>query len=547
MEPLDISSLIYTAGGLGLFLLGMTVMTDALRQLAGASIRGALARFTRSPLTGVLTGATSTALLQSSSATTVAAVGFVGAGLMGFESALGIVFGANLGTTVTGWLVMLVGFKLDLLDLMLPCVFVGMLVKLLTSGRSASAGLALTGFGVLFVGIDQMQTGMSSLQGMFGALDLTSDGWLDRIPLVLLGLVFSAVTQSSSAGVAAVLTAMHAEAISLTEGLALVIGMNIGTTVTAVLATIGGSPASRRTGASHFVYNVLTAVAAFVLVTPYVRLIEDIAPTTLVDDPQLVLVAFHTGFNLLGVIAVLPFTRQFAVLMTLLVPEPSASYARGLDRSLLREPVVALDALSGTLSEILRALLWQTRWLLTGQANPGAGDLTRIRQALDEATDYANTIALDTEHAQWRRLVDAFHVLDHLRRLHARCEEDAARADRARRTPLLAESHRALVESVERVEAALEESLPGEARKRAREHAEAIAGRAPEDRAAILRDVAQDALSVEEATSALQSLRWLRRVAHHIAQITVHLEQIHDGAGRESERSAPPVPTSQLD
>jgi phosphate:Na+ symporter len=178
-----------------------------------------------------------------------------------------------------------------------------------------------------------MQTGMSNLQGMFGALDLTSDGWLDRIPLVLLGLVFTAVTQSSSAGVAAVLTAMHAEAVSLTEGLALVIGMNIGTTVTAVLATIGGSPASRRTGASHFVYNVLTAVAAFFLVTPYVRLIEDFAPTTLVDDPQLVLVVFHTGFNLLGVMAVLPFTRQFAVLMTHLVPEPSASYARGLVRS----------------------------------------------------------------------------------------------------------------------------------------------------------------------------------------------------------------------
>jgi len=161
MPDVDVTSLLQTLGGLGLFLFGMVVMTDALRVLAGASIRDALMRFTRSPLSGAITGAASTAILQSSSATTVAAVGFVGAGLMGFNSALGIVFGANVGTTLTGWIVMGLGFKLDLGALMLPIVLVGTLLRLFGRGRIANAGLAAAGFGVIFVGIEQMQLGMA--------------------------------------------------------------------------------------------------------------------------------------------------------------------------------------------------------------------------------------------------------------------------------------------------------------------------------------------------------------------------------------------------
>ena len=117
-------------GGLGIFLLGMIVLTDGLHALAGNAMRNALMKFTRSPLTGAITGATTTAILQSSSATTVAAVGFVGAGLMSFSASLGIIFGANIGTTITGWLVVLLGFKLKLGTIILPVIFVGAILKL---------------------------------------------------------------------------------------------------------------------------------------------------------------------------------------------------------------------------------------------------------------------------------------------------------------------------------------------------------------------------------------------------------------------------------
>ena len=138
MENLTVLTIITTSGGLGLFLLGMLIMTEGLRSLAGESIRNALMSFTKSPYSGAATGAISTALLQSSSATTVAAVGFVGAGLMTFSGALGIIFGANIGTTITGWMVALLGFKLNLGTVILPFILVGVILKLFFRDKIAS-------------------------------------------------------------------------------------------------------------------------------------------------------------------------------------------------------------------------------------------------------------------------------------------------------------------------------------------------------------------------------------------------------------------------
>ncbi|MCG8325163.1 MAG: Na/Pi symporter, partial [Thiotrichales bacterium] len=142
-----------TLGGLGLFLLGMIIMTGSIRELAGSSLRRFLLKFTKTPVSGVLTGTVSTAILQSSSATTVASVGFVAAGILTFSQALGIIFGANIGTTVTGWMVALLGFKLKLGEIVLPLILIGAALKLFGKGKAGSAGLALAGFGLIFVGI----------------------------------------------------------------------------------------------------------------------------------------------------------------------------------------------------------------------------------------------------------------------------------------------------------------------------------------------------------------------------------------------------------
>ena len=151
-------------GGVGLFLLGMLVLTDGLQRLAGPALRRGLARFTSSPASGAAAGAVATALIQSSSATTVATIGFVGAGLLTFSQALGIIFGANIGTTITGWLVAVLGFKLDLGLIVLPLVFLGVLLKIFGRGRMQHLGWALAGFSLLFIGIDAMQQGLGPLR-----------------------------------------------------------------------------------------------------------------------------------------------------------------------------------------------------------------------------------------------------------------------------------------------------------------------------------------------------------------------------------------------
>ncbi len=243
-----LSGVIQAAGGLGLFLMGMSVMTEGLRALADEKLRSLLSRSTKSLGLAVCTGAFATAMVQSSSATTVAAVGFVHAGLLTFSQSLGIIFGANIGTTITGWMIALVGFKLQLGEIMLPIILVGALLRLSGSGRLKSAGTALAGFGLIFVGITALQNGMSEFQGLVTPDSFPPDTWLGRLLLILIGIVITVITQSSSAGVAAAITAISTGTITLHQGAAMVIGMNVGTTVTAAMATIGGNIQARRTG-----------------------------------------------------------------------------------------------------------------------------------------------------------------------------------------------------------------------------------------------------------------------------------------------------------
>ena len=330
--------IVQALGGLGLFLLGMIIMTDSLRNLAGDAMRKLLLRFTHTPLSGAITGTIATAILQSSSATTVAAVGMVGAGLMGFAEALGIIFGANIGTTIKGWFVVLLGFKLQIGLMLMPLILVGALLRLFAKDRWASIGMAIAGFGLVFVGIYLIQQGMTDVQKFVTPENFPDDTFVGRIQLLLLGILFSAVTQSSSAGVAVTLTALFSGAINFPQGAALVIGMDVGTTVTAALATIGGTVGSRRTGLSHVIYNCFTGIGALFLITPYVLLWQWLGPDILKNNAEIVLIAFHTSFNVLGVIIVLPLTRQFACLIKRLIPNTEPAYTDSLDKTLLHDP-----------------------------------------------------------------------------------------------------------------------------------------------------------------------------------------------------------------
>ena len=224
-------------------------------------------------------------------------MGFVAAGLLTFPQALGIVFGANLGTTVTGWMVALFGFKLKIGAAALPVIFLGAMLRMFGRGRWQSLGRALAGFGVIFLGIGFMQDGMQGFTDTVTPDHFPPDTLGGRLLLLGLGILITLVTQSSSAGVAIAMTALSVGAINFPQAAAMVIGMDVGTTITAVVAALGSSQAARRTGFSHTIFNIFTALAALLLLDPYVWALGAAWPHAITASPELALVGFHTLFN----------------------------------------------------------------------------------------------------------------------------------------------------------------------------------------------------------------------------------------------------------
>ncbi len=502
----------------------MVVLTEGLRALAGDAMRSALMRFTHSPLSGAITGATTTAILQSSSATTVAAVGFVGAGLLSFSESLGIIFGANIGTTLKGWLVALLGFKLNLGTVVLPLILVGAIMRLFARGRAAQIGYAMAGFGLIFVGITTMQHGMAGMEGIITPEHLPEDTLGGRLLLVLMGVVFTALTQSSSAGVATALTALYAGAISFPQAAALVIGMDVGTTITAAMASIGGSVGARRTGLSHVIYNCLTGTGALLFLTPYMWLWERLAPGALLANAEIALVGFHTSFNLLGVVLVLPFTYRFARLVQRLVPESGEGYTDNLDRTLLAEPPMALNAVQESLLRQLKALLNHSGAILGVLPPGGRADLNALQAALDETQGYVDRIHLQqADGEQWERLLAIIHTLDHMQRLHERCEEDEDRAVTARESSELDEVRKQLGTTIQALFNAYAANRWSEAAKQTTENYALMAERVEPLRMTIVEQVANGDINLPTATNRMEAIRWLERVSRHLARIHHHL------------------------
>lgn len=530
-----VPAIVLAIGGIGLFLLGMTFLTEGLHGLAGDALRQVMRRFTTNPISGAATGAAVTAVVQSSSATTVAAVGFVGAGLMTFPQALGIIFGANIGTTMTGWMIAILGFKLQLGQVVLPLILVGALLRMFGQGRLAHAGTALAGFSLLFVGIDSMQQGMAPFQGAVTPDRFPQDTFFGRIQLVLIGMGITMITQSSSAGVVTALVALGAGAISFPQAAAMVIGMDVGTTFTTALATIGGSTATKRTGYAHVVYNCMTGVMAYTLLTPFALVIGSWFDLTDASDAQLALVAFHSGFNALGVILIIGITGPFARFMIRLVPDRGPQLTGRLDTRLLADPAAAVDAVGATIKDIVAE---QSRVIVdsfaAADSNVSRGRLDGIAMAIDETQAYTDQIKTNAmQERAHRRHLAALHALDHLDRLQERCEQ-RDRVEAIRRDSHLQNlSHRLsgiLKTSLETTALVtdLDDRLD-QLRKDFRDERK-------DYRKATLDAASTGALEPNRAELRLDSVRWLHRVAYHLYRITHHLERATAQAPEQAAR-----------
>jgi len=300
---MDIDAWKFVAG-LMLFLLAMSLVEKAVHALAGRRFKALIGANTRTPLRGIASGTVATAVLQSSSLVSLMMLAFVGARVIRLKDALLVIFGANLGTTATGWIVATIGFKFDLEALALPLIALGGLCStVVKKHRVADIGRLVLGVGVLLLALQFMK---GAVQGVGGLVDPQMLADLSRLEYVLLGAVFSAVVQSSSATMVITLSLLNGGVLELGAAAALMIGANLGTTSTVLLGAIGGTSNKKRLALGHFLFNLTTDLVAFAVLPVVLALLAFIV------DPLLTLVAFHTTFNLMGVLFWAPLATQFA-------------------------------------------------------------------------------------------------------------------------------------------------------------------------------------------------------------------------------------------
>lgn len=351
-------------GGLALFLFGMNSMSEALQKAAGEKMRAILGFLTRNPIMGALAGALVTAILQSSSATTVMAIGFVSAGLMGLPQAISVIFGANIGTTMTAQLI-----AFDISDYIYPIIFIGFLLHFVSKNEKIkNIGMVIFSFGLLFEGIEIMGSVMKPLAGSPVFTELMAK--VSNIPVfgVALGLAMTLVVQSSSATIA-VLQSFASQAgpdgvtsvIGLAGAIPILLGDNIGTTITALLASIGQSRDAKRTAVAHSCFNISGSLVFIMIIPQFARFIQMISP----KGPEVEVISrqianAHTTFNVVCTLIWLPLLPFMVKLVRAIVPENAAEfetapvYTLFLDRHMVAQPAAALYLVSEEIENLTK-------------------------------------------------------------------------------------------------------------------------------------------------------------------------------------------------
>lgn len=317
---LDVQRLIFEfIGGLGIFLFGIKYMGDGLQKSAGDKLRDILDRFTTNPFMGVLAGILVTILLQTSSGTTALTVGLVSAGFMTLRQAIGVIMGANIGTTVTAFII---GIKID--EYALPIIAAGaILLFFFKKQKIQYFGQIVFGFGALFYGLKTMGDGLKPLRELQTFTDLTVTMSDNPILGVVVGTVFTVIVQSSSATIGILQELYGQGAISLDAALPVLFGDNIGTTITAVLAAIGASVAARRAALSHVVFNLIGTAIVILLLIPFENFILFLQ-STLDLNPEMTIAFAHGSFNIANVIIQFPFIGLLALIVTKIIPGDDA-------------------------------------------------------------------------------------------------------------------------------------------------------------------------------------------------------------------------------
>jgi phosphate:Na+ symporter len=517
---MDTSAALELLGGLGLFLLGIHHLTEGLKSMAGDSLRQALQRLVSGRFSAVVSGALFTVAIQSSTATILTVIGFVSAGLVTFSQAIGITIGATLGTTSTPWIVAYFGLRIRIADAALPLLGVGAVLWLVASGRLRSLGAILAGFGLLFIGIDYLQTGMKGISWDLESFAGTGAGarWI----LAGVGIVMTIVMQSSSAAAATTLVALDAGSLTFEQGCAMVVGQSIGTAATSALAALGGGLAVRRTALAHVIFSVVVGVLGVVFLGPLTAA-ADWAGSRLGDaNGVLALAAFSTIFKLAGIVVFYPWLDHFCRFIIRIS-------GRGSDTAVSRlEPTVAqagggvaLEAAWRATVEVGRGALDAVRRRLAGESVAYASQA----EAMQQIEGFLEKIALDTidPSGMESRLIRLFHALDYLAELQRDLTGIPPTQSGWLPPPGFVSSERALaawLDSTTNPAVAPDPSIASALQSAS----EQLSEERRTGRDKLLEDVALQRISTAAARQSIDALVWAENAVHHASHLVEALE-----------------------
>lgn len=310
--------------GVAILLFGMVTLEQGFKVFTKGPLKEVLRKATDKLYKSISIGALVTAFIQSSSLVSVITISFISAGLITLSGGIGLIFGANIGTTATAWLVAGFGLKVNISALAMPMLIFGIIFSFQRSTSLKGLGNVLAGLGFFFLGIHFMKEGFDVFSDHMDLTEYAVGGWLGVIVYTGIGIVITTILQSSSASLALILTALSAGQIEYENALALAIGTNIGTTITALIGSIGSNIAGKRLAIAHLIFNLVTGIVTLLILFPLARLVNQLAELLLIDnhDYTLKLALFHTIFNIMGVLIMIPFIKKLERFLLRVIKEP---------------------------------------------------------------------------------------------------------------------------------------------------------------------------------------------------------------------------------
>lgn len=313
-------------GSLCFLLFGMKMMSDGIQKSAGDKLQAALHLMTGNRLTGFFTGCFLTMIIQSSGATTVMVVSFVNAGLIELSKSIAVILGANVGTTITAWIVAIFGFNFEISAFAIPLFGIGYLFTVIKKIRNPGLGQTIMGFGILFIALQWLSSTISLNSGSMNFLPALQDkGIFSYLIAFVIGIIVTAMIHSSSAMTAIVITMAYNQILTWQFSAAIIIGSNVGSTIDSVMASFGANANAKRTMFVHVLFNSVTAIVALIFIKPFTQLVDLIVPGTVTENITMHIAMLHSMFNIIGSVFFMPFVNPLCKLTHLIIKDDKAS------------------------------------------------------------------------------------------------------------------------------------------------------------------------------------------------------------------------------